>query len=172
MKSENGFTLIELMITLVLAAILLTLAVPSFRQTIQNNRITTQVNEMVTAFNLARTEAIRQGSPVSVCASADQATCSGANNWATGWIVFTDTNAVGNPVISNLIRVWGTLPGNPAVSETGGATFVRYQSNGTTGVLVPFTFTHTIPDCSGMQQRSISITAAGRVGGVTKTACP
>jgi type IV fimbrial biogenesis protein FimT len=172
MSKERGFTLVELMITLVIAAIVLTLAVPSFRNTIQNNRITTQVNEVVTAFNLARMEAIRQGSPVSVCPSTDQATCSGANNWATGWIVFSDTNAAGNPAVGTLIRVWDALPGNPVVSETGGATFVRYQSNGTTGVLVPFTFTHAIPDCTGMQQRSISITPAGRVGGVTRTACP
>lgn len=158
--------------TLVIASIVLTLAVPSFRDLIQNNRITGQVNEMVTAFNLARMEAIRRGSPVSVCASTDQASCSGANNWATGWIVFTDTNAAGNPTVSQLLRAWDQLPGNPAISETGGASFVRYQSNGTTGVLIPFTFTHTIPDCTGMQQRTIDITSAGRVGGVTTSACP
>jgi type IV fimbrial biogenesis protein FimT len=172
MKKQRGFTLVELMMTLVIASIVLTLAVPSFRDLIQNNRITGQVNEMVTAFNLARMEAIRRGSPVSVCASADQAGCSGANNWATGWIVFADANATGNPTVSELIRAWDQLPGNPAISETGGASFVRYQSNGTTGVLVPFTFTHTIPDCTGMQQRTIDITSAGRVGGVTTSACP
>jgi len=158
--------------TLVIASIVLTLAVPSMRDLIQNNRITGQVNEMVTAFNLARMEAIRRGSPVSVCASTDQASCSGANNWATGWIVFTDTNAAGNPTVSQLLRAWDQLPGNPAISETGGASFVRYQSNGTTGVLIPFTFTHTIPDCTGMQRRTIDITSAGRVGGVTTSACP
>jgi len=97
MKKQRGFTLVELMMTLVIASIVMTLAVPSMRDLIQNNRITGQVNEMVTAFNLARMEAIRRGSPVSVCASTDQASCSGANNWATGWIVFTDTNAAGNP---------------------------------------------------------------------------
>lgn len=160
------------MITLVIASIVLTMAVPGMRDLVQNNRITGQVNEMVTAFNLARMEAIRRGAPVSVCASADQAGCSGANDWATGWIVFVDTNAAGNPAVSQLIRAWDQLPGNPAVSETGGASFVRYQSNGTTGVLVPFAFTHTIPDCRGMQQRTIDITSAGRVGGVTTSACP
>jgi type IV fimbrial biogenesis protein FimT len=172
MKKQRGFTLVELMMTLVIASIVLTLAVPSFRDLIQNNRITGQVNEMVTAFNLARMEAIRRGSPVSVCASTDQASCSGANNWATGWIVFTDTNSAGNPTVSQLLRAWDQLPGNPAISETGGASFVRYQSNGTTGVLIPFTFTHTIPDCTGMQRRTIDITSAGRVGGVTTSACP
>jgi type IV fimbrial biogenesis protein FimT len=172
MKIQRGFTLVELMITLVIASIVLTMAVPGMRDLIQNNRITGQVNEMVTAFNLARMEAIRRGSPVSVCASADQASCSGANDWASGWIVFTDANGSGNPTVSQLIRAWDQLPGNPAISETGGASFVRYQSNGFTGVPAPLTFTHTIPGCSGMQQRTIDITAAGRVGGVTTSACP
>jgi len=171
MKKERGFTLVELMITLVIASIVLTLAVPGMRDLVQNNRITGQVNEMVTAFNLARLEAIRRGTPVSVCASANQATCSNANDWATGWIVFTDTNATGNPAnpaVTQLIRVWDQLPGNPTV--IAGASFVRYQSNGTTGV--PLTLTHTIPDCSGMQKRTIDITAGGRVGGVTREPCP
>ena len=174
MKKEHGFTLVELMITLVIASILLTIAVPGMRNIIQNNRITGQVNEMVTAFNLARMEAIRRGSPVSVCASADQASCSGANNWATGWIVVADANSAGNPsfTATDVIRAWDQLPGNPAVSEAGGASFVRYQSNGATGILAPLTFSHTIPGCTGMQQRSIDITSAGRVGGVTTSACP
>ncbi len=169
MNTQRGFTLVELMMTLVVGSIILTLAVPSFRDMIQNNRITTQANELVTALNLARMEAIRRGTPVSVCASTDQATCSGVNDWSTGWILFEDTNATGNPAVNELIRAWGALSGNPTLSENGGTAFVRYQSNGTTGVAS--TFTHTIPDCRGNQQRTISISSAGRVG-TTVTACP
>ena len=153
--------------TLVIASIVMTLAVPSMRDLLQNNRITGQVNEMVTAFNLARMESIRRGAPVSVCASADQAGCSNATDWATGWIVFTDNNAGGNPAVGTLIRAWDQLPGNPTVNA--GASFVRYQSDGTTGSA--FAVTHTIPDCTGMQQRTIGITPGGRVGGVTRDAC-
>ena len=160
------------MITLVIASIVLTMAVPGMRDLVQNNRITGQVNEMVTAFNLARLEAIRRGSPVSVCASADQKICStDATNWPKGWIVFVDTNATGNPAdpaLDQRIRVWDQLPGNPTINA--GAFYVRYQSNGTTGA--SFTFDHTIPDCSGMQKRKIRITAGGRVGGVTREPCP
>jgi type IV fimbrial biogenesis protein FimT len=159
------------MITLVIASIVLTMAVPGMRDLVQNNRITGQVNEMVTAFNLARMEAIRRGSPVSVCASTDQETCSPvATDWPEGWIVFADANATGNPANpapAQRIRVWDQLPGNPTII---GASFVRYQSNGTTGA--QFTFIHTIPDCSGMQKRTIRITPGGRVGGVTRSACP
>jgi type IV fimbrial biogenesis protein FimT len=167
MKKQRGFTLLELLMTLVIASLVMTLAVPSMRDLLQNNRITGQVNEMVTAFNLARMESIRRGAPVSVCASADQAGCSNATDWATGWIVFTDNNAGGNPAVGTLIRAWDQLPGNPTVNA--GASFVRYQSDGTTGTA--FTVTHTIPDCTGMQKRTIGITPGGRVGGVTRDAC-
>ncbi len=172
MGKQHGFTLVELMITLVIAAIILTLAVPSFRDLMQNNRITTQVNEMVSALNMARMEAIRQSTAVSVCASSDQATCSGTNDWAKGWILFTDNNATGNPSVNQIIRVWDALPGKPKVSEAGGASFVRFQSDGMRGSAGALTFNHTIPGCTGLQQRSIDVTGSGRVGGVTKTACP
>ena len=66
---------------------------------------------MVTAFNLARMEAIRRGTPVSVCASADQASCSGANDWASGWIVFTDANGSGNPTVSPAAPGLGSVAG-------------------------------------------------------------
>lgn len=118
MKSAHGFTLIELMITLALAAIILTLGVPSFTETIRTNRVATQVNELVTALNLARSEAIKRATAVTVCASADQATCSGSNDWRTGWIVVTDdnTNTTGSPSENTVVRVWGALKGWPTTT--------------------------------------------------------
>jgi type IV fimbrial biogenesis protein FimT len=61
MKNRLGFTLIELLITIVVLAVLLTLAAPSFRDVIQNNRVTAQANELVSALNLARSEAVKRG---------------------------------------------------------------------------------------------------------------
>ena len=54
MKKQNGFTLVELMIGLAIAAIVLSIGVPSFGDLMRNNRMTTQVNELVGALNLAR----------------------------------------------------------------------------------------------------------------------
>ena len=54
MKNENGFTLVELMITLAVAVIFVALAVPAFHDFVQRNRISAQANELVTAINLAR----------------------------------------------------------------------------------------------------------------------
>ncbi len=66
MKRSSGFTLIELMVTLSVMAILATLAAPSFTSLIQNSRTTTQTNELVAALNLARSEAVKRGVDVQV----------------------------------------------------------------------------------------------------------
>ncbi len=106
-----GFTLIELMVTVVIAAILLTVAVPTFRDVIQNNRLATQANDLVTAFNLARSEAITRAIPVSVCKSTDGLACTASGRWDQGWIVFVDPNSSRTVDAGDaILRVHGALP--------------------------------------------------------------
>ena len=162
MKKHHGFTLVELMITLAIAAIVMSIAVPSFNTTIQNSRITTQTNEMVSAINLARMEAIHRGTTVSLCASSDQSSCSGSNDWSVGWIVYEDSVSAGTTTtVSEVIRVWSALKGSPSLTASNNATFIRYQANGTLGATR--TLTHEISGCTDTQKRVISISAAGRV---------
>jgi len=88
---NKGFTLIELLITMALAAIVLTIGVPSFQQTIQINRKATQVNQILHSLNVARSQAITRGYPVSACKSADGSTCGSTGvKWEDGWIIFED----------------------------------------------------------------------------------
>jgi type IV fimbrial biogenesis protein FimT len=91
---SKGLTLLELMITLAIAAILIASAAPSFRESIQNTRMVTQVNELQAALSLARSEAIKRNENVTVCRSNDGASCTG--NWQDGWIVFVDLNFNGS----------------------------------------------------------------------------
>lgn len=95
---QSGMTIIELMITLVVAVILISLAIPNFRLLIQNNRITGATNDFIVALNLARAEAVKRGTTVLICRTDDpQASpsdCQRANNavydgnWSTGWLVY------------------------------------------------------------------------------------
>ena len=85
--NEMGFTLVELIVTMAIAAIILTQAVPSFSTMISNNRLTTQTNDLVADINLARSEAIKRGLRVILCRTANPnavaATCGGtANTWS------------------------------------------------------------------------------------------
>lgn len=169
MRRLRGFTLIELMITLALAAIILTLGVPSFRDIILNNRAATQSNELVTAMNVARSEAVRRGARVSVCPSNDQATCTGGTDWAIGWIVFLDgaANDLAAPVVvGQPIRVWAPIAGGATLT---GPLNVRYRPLG--DVVAPGVLQHRRPGCSGDQGRNIVVNAAGQAR-VERVACP
>ena len=168
-RENRGFTLIELMVALAVAVIITTIAVPGFRTMIQNNRASTQANELLTALMLARAEAVKRGAPVSVCASANQSTCAGSTNWATGWIVFTDSAGASGVLDSTdqLIRVWESLGGAPTV--TGSVQNIRYLPSGLVASGGSFTF--TLPDCKGDQVQTVTINAVGS-GRVSASACP
>lgn len=93
---QSGFTLIELMVTLVLGAIILTIAVPSFRTFVQDTQLTTTVNEMVTDINLTRSEGVKNGAGATLCKRNGGGTaCDSSAAWDAGWIVFADTDRDG-----------------------------------------------------------------------------
>lgn len=101
---SRGFTLLELLITVAILAIVLAIGVPSFKYIINSSRISSEVNAFVGSLQYARGEAIKRGQSVAVCASSDGATCSGSSNWVNGWLVFVDANSsttqdTGEPVI-------------------------------------------------------------------------
>jgi type IV fimbrial biogenesis protein FimT len=90
----TGFTLPELLIVLLITSILLSIGIPSFRYVTTANRISSEVNGLLGDMQYARSEAIKQGLPVTVCASTNQTQCDGgaAPAWQHGWITFLDTN--------------------------------------------------------------------------------
>lgn len=92
---QRGFNLLELMTTLLVAGIVLGMGIPSFNQFMSNNRMAGAANDLVTSLHLARTEAVKRRTTVTVCASStwDTATpdCD-LDGGVTGWIVFADAN--------------------------------------------------------------------------------
>ncbi|MEE2002608.1 GspH/FimT family pseudopilin [Alkalimonas sp. MEB108] len=90
---ETGFTLIELMVTVAVMAIVLTVAVPAFTNVINSNRLTSQANELLSTLSFARSEAIRRNADVIFCHSQDGSSCSApaGGNWQ-GWIVFANAD--------------------------------------------------------------------------------
>lgn len=144
MKATQGFTLIELLTTIAVAAVLLTLAIPSFRSTILNNRLTTVANEFITDVNIARSEAVKEGTTVTV-------TSNSGTNWAAGWTI---TDAGGTT-----LRVHGPL--DSASSLTGSAATFKYQPSGFTSSAATLTF-DVCDDRTGETGRRVTILTTGR----------
>jgi type IV fimbrial biogenesis protein FimT len=156
-KSAQGFTIIEVIVTMTVAGILMMFAVPAFNAFIQNQRITTAANSLVLSLNLARSEAIKrdQSTGVTVCASTDGLTCNGTS-WTKGWIVI-DTSGGANAGVLSGVATIGT---NDTISEAAGQLQAVFQSNGTVTQAASF----TICDNRGAASaHSIDLGPTGRV---------
>jgi type IV fimbrial biogenesis protein FimT len=171
---SRGFTLLELMVTLTVAGVLLSVGVPSFFDVIRNSRAAANANELVTALSIARSEAIRRGARVSICRSANGAACGGT--WQQGWIVFLDTAAtdIAAPTVGDVLRVWPAPSGNTTIATApANMEWVRFLPRGNvrTAGAMPVVYTMTVQGCSGLQARSIELNNIGRTS-VARVGCP
>lgn len=171
-KRARGFTLIELMVTIAISAILAGLAAPSFQDLIASNRLKSHASSLLSSLLLARSEAIKRNSRVVQCKSADGATCTTAGEWQQGWIIFADTNnnaAVDSDelVIHQVGALTGDfiLKGKTATSPV--KNYVSYSSTGETKLKASEafqagTFTLCQSSSSGVKSREIVISPTGR----------
>jgi len=175
-STAAGVTLIELMFGMSALAVMLALAVPSFRQMTANNHAAALESDLVSALNLARSESLNRGVPVSVCASSDGATCASANDWASGWIVFRDEAGTGvyDPASdpSAKLQVWAAGSGDVhvvATSPLASGAAVQYQPNGS--AYAPASFSVYSSGCSGVNAHQVQLLGTGLVS-VNAVSCP
>lgn len=168
--SLGGFTVVELMVTLAVAAVLIAAGIPSLTAMIQNNQLAAASNALVTAVQLARSEAVRRGRPVTVCSSADGSSCRNASTGWAGqrWLVFQDAAGAGAPATSGsgfeLIRVFPALEGDLVL--TSPQPWLRFAPGGSVspaGAGAEQSFVLRPGDCEGDAQRSIQLSRLGRV---------
>ena len=129
MKRERGFTLLELMITLAIGGILLSMAVPALQSFTNNAKRSSAVNDFVSSMHLARNTAITTNARVTICASSDATNCGGVT-WDKGWIVFNDFNS--NQSVDVGETIVGTSNGLDKVTLTSGqyGNFIMFRPNG------------------------------------------
>ncbi len=94
-RFNQGFTLIELIVTIAIGGIVLGMGIPSFTEMMANSRMASFTNDLVTEIYVTRSEAVKRGTTVTICSSNDQATCANSNNWGIGWIIFQDAGTAG-----------------------------------------------------------------------------
>jgi type IV fimbrial biogenesis protein FimT len=141
--------MVEIIVVIAIVAILAMIAVPSFVSSTQRIRVASNASSLFSAMTFARSEAIKRGIPVTICASSDQATCLSSNVWETGWIVFADPNA--DKTVSAILKAQPKLKGTDTFRASNAAASVTFSRDGfamgfPTGVPT-LTFTaHSTPD--------------------------
>lgn len=150
----RGFTLVELMVTIAVAAILMAIAAPSFTSLINSNRLTSSANEMVATLQAARMEAVRLNTTVNVCTD-----CGG-----NSVVAFVDANGDGNVDADEPIRI-ATI--NPAVQLGGGTDLVftssgfGYKADDANGTLLATTFRFCMPTTKPAENVRVVTVASG-----------
>lgn len=167
----GGFTLMELMVTISIAAILMTIAIPSFIDFVRNNRLTAQANDFVLALTYAKSEAVKRGVRVTVCSRQNDTSCAGSTTWDSGWLVFVDANGNGSiDTGEEILRVRSPLEGGNTL-RSGSGQRVTFQS---TGYSPGFNNTFRLCDVRGTSSaRQLVLSFQGRVTTTMgTTSCP
>ncbi|MFW6342704.1 MAG: GspH/FimT family pseudopilin [Halothiobacillaceae bacterium] len=126
MQRENvqGLTVLELLITLAITAILLMIAVPGMTRLVESGKLSSTYNELLHGLYLARSEAVKRGHRVSICPSKDGQSCAD-RDWEVGWIVFSDPGASLDPDPDDIISI---SQGKESLGVTGNQPVERYVS--------------------------------------------
>lgn len=133
-RRQNGFTLYELLITVLVIGVILSIGVPNFAEFTQNSRLTSTSNDLLSSFQIARSEAARSKTNVTICASnnslAPTANCSGDFN--DGWIIFIDINGdlQRAGVGENVIRAHPAVASGVNVTTNAGSTYFSFAGTG------------------------------------------
>lgn len=174
---DRGATLAELLVVIAITAVLATVAIPGFTAQLFASRLSGATNELVAAFNLARSEAIKRKSRAVVCTSSDGHLCTDGG-WQQGWIVFHDiNNNAERDAGEDVMNVRSALPKGISIEgNTWVSRYVSYAPTGGTllisGAWQAGTFTLCGEGGSSAAAREIVIASTGRVRVVTLESCP
>ena len=134
-RLQAGFTLYELLITVIIVGVVLSYGIANLADFTRNNRMTATANDLHAAFHLARSESARARSNITICASSDamdvNPNCTGVGTWNQGYIVFQDTDGdllpdAGEPIL----RRHGPAETGVTLSFENNADYFSYSQNG------------------------------------------
>jgi type IV fimbrial biogenesis protein FimT len=176
MKRQTGFSISELMIVVAIVAILFAIGIPSFRYVTNSNRASAEVNGLLGDLMYARAEAIREGTPVVVCTSADSQSCANVTTWEGGWIICVANAAVTCDNTTAVLRVQKAFTSTDKLfpDGTSKASAVAFSRVGfATGInAAGATFTLHDKTANSVWTRCLSVTVVGMLSVTNHVATP
>lgn len=172
---QQGFTALELLVTMAIIAILLTAGVPAFKNYSWNLRMKTAMDGLQTDLSLARSRAISHNIQTIICPAIDSNDCSGHSDWQDGWIVFTDLNGDRHKQDSEPLLKIASAVEFLDIGSSRSRSYLRFYPNGSSpGSNITILFC----DKRGAEYAGkIAVSNSGRIrmetGGIKPTAnCP
>jgi type IV fimbrial biogenesis protein FimT len=149
------------MVTLTIAAVLLTIGAPSISRFIESNRLTTTTNEFIFTVNAGRAESVKRGVPAILCESSSGSSCNSAGTWnsANGWILFADIDSSGSWTANDaMIRIQQAIPTSLKITSTANnkITFNRL------GTVDSGEDTYSVCNSKVGQKRDVALTKIGQ----------
>lgn len=178
----TGFSLVELMITIAIVAILVAIAFPSFEGAMRSNRVATAANELMASLSLARSEAIRNPGGAAICTTTNGSACNGTS-WDDGWMIWIDLNGDGlvtgaDDRVVRYVQGHGRLAitadatGVAPAEKTAAENLIRFDRRGRTiGAVRELTVEPDVCPVGVELRRVLNLTASGQVR-ITREACP
>jgi type IV fimbrial biogenesis protein FimT len=167
-RKQHGFTLVELLVTLAVLAILISAAAPAFHNVTLNNKLRSHSNNIVASVLLARSEAIKRNGVVRMCISADGATCAAGGNasWEQGWVVYHDTGNTGTLDTGDDPIIRHENPASHGFKILSSVKSLSFQPSGTGASQATLKVCRATPNV-GSQERQVTISATGRTSVAT-----
>jgi type IV fimbrial biogenesis protein FimT len=153
----RGFTLVELMVTIVVLVILVSVAVPSFDNIRLSSRLNSYSTDLVAGSQVARSEAIKRNAQVTLCVSTNGTSCATTGQWETGWIVISGTQ---------VIQKQPATASGYQMRDSGGLSALVFEATGVGATAANFTICRASP--LGTQERMVKVSATGR-SSITRT---